>query len=151
MHFELFTAGYARTEHTLHSEEFDCTAGLQIVGCARGHPAGRIIQGAERPRGKGSCLLTTFAIFLFSEKLTLVGVFLCNASNVLNASRQGYAGPPVNLDGVSLSPEQQTRCKGGLDKGQLKFLKAQECPISCFESTTSEFYVVDFAQFLSYL
>mmetsp|Transcript_36462 Transcript_36462/g.96007 ORF Transcript_36462/g.96007 Transcript_36462/m.96007 type:complete len:181 (+) Transcript_36462:6998-7540(+) len=39
---------------------------------------------------------------------------------------RGYAGPPVDLEGVSLSPEQRLRCQSGLDEVQLKMLKAQE-------------------------
>mmetsp|Transcript_75728 Transcript_75728/g.202691 ORF Transcript_75728/g.202691 Transcript_75728/m.202691 type:complete len:719 (-) Transcript_75728:344-2500(-) len=38
---------------------------------------------------------------------------------------RGYSGPPVNLEGVSLTAEQKLRCQGGLDEEQLKMLKAQ--------------------------
>jgi len=38
---------------------------------------------------------------------------------------KGYAGPPVDLEGVSLLPEQKLLCLGGMGEEQLKRLKAQ--------------------------
>ena len=38
---------------------------------------------------------------------------------------QGCAGPPVDLEGVSLSEEQREKCHCGLDERQLRMLKAQ--------------------------
>ena len=38
---------------------------------------------------------------------------------------EGYAGPPVSLDGIDLSVEQRARCSLGLDERQLRMLKAQ--------------------------